>query len=211
LLEGAQSVTAIEFDDHAVLALQSLVDASDKRLDVILGDALKSNMMDFGTNGHRKIVANLPYNIATPLLIGWLKHIHEHGAGAYQSITIMVQKEVAERMQAADNTKPYGRLSVLVQWLCHAHICFDVPASAFVPPPKVTSSIIHLTPKNRTDNVAFSTVEKLTEGAFGQRRKMIRQTMKPHMNIINNLGLDETSRAENLSVIDFLNIAKALS
>ena len=210
LLEGAQNLTAIEFDERAVRALSSLNDAADNRLNLIHGDALKDNMLRFGSDGHRKIVANLPYNIATPLLINWLRDIHENGTDTYQSITVMVQKEVAERMAARDNTKPYGRLSVLVQWLSDARICFDVPASAFVPPPKVTSSIIQLIPKNRDDNIDFKTVEKITEMAFGQRRKMIRQTLKPHLNIIHDLGIDETKRAENLSVQDFLNIARAI-
>ncbi len=210
LLENAAHLTAIEFDERAVRALQSLDDVTDDRLNLIHGDALKGNMLDYGDNGNRKIIANLPYNIATPLIINWLAQIHANGVDAYQSITIMVQKEVAERMAASDNTKPYGRLSVLVQWLCDARICFDVPATAFVPPPKVTSSIIQLTPKKRYDDIAFKKIEKLTEMAFGQRRKMIRQTMKPHIQVINDLGIDETKRAENLSVTDFLNIAKAI-
>lgn len=211
LLEGAHAMTAIEFDPRAIKALSSLNNVSGDRLSLIHGDALKDNMLRFGENGTRKIIANLPYNIATPLIIQWLRDIHYAATDAYQSITIMVQKEVAERMAAMDNTKPYGRLSVLVQWLCDARICFDVPATAFVPPPKVTSSIIQLTPKKRTDDIPFEVIEKLTEMAFGQRRKMIRQTLKPHINIIHDLGIDETKRAENLSVTDFLNIAKAIS
>lgn len=209
LLEGAQKLTAIEFDERAVRALSSLNESADGRLDLIHGDALKDNILRYGTDGHRKIVANLPYNIATPLLINWFRDIHKNGTDAYQSITVMVQKEVAERMAAVDNSKPYGRLSVLVQWLCDARICFDVPASAFVPPPKVTSSIIQLIPKKRNDDIDFKTVEKITEMAFGQRRKMIRQTLKPYINIIHDLGIDETLRAENLTVQNFLDIAKA--
>lgn len=208
LLEGGQNVTAIEFDARAVTALQSLNDVAGDRLDIIHGDALKDNLLRFGMDGHRKIIANLPYNIATPLLIQWLKHIHMKGNNAYQSITVMVQKEVAERICAMDNTKPYGRLSVLVQWLCDARICFDVPPTAFVPPPKVTSSIIHLTPKKRSDDIHFKTIEKITEMAFGQRRKMIRQTLKPYLDVIHELDIAETNRAENLTVTDFLNIAQ---
>lgn len=211
LLEGARALTAIEFDERAVQALSSLNDAANNHLTLIHGDALKGNMMDYGANGTRKIVANLPYNIATPLLINWLRDIHGQGTDAYQSITVMVQKEVAERMAAHDNTKPYGRLSILVQWLCDARICFDVPATAFVPPPKVTSSIIQLTPKKRNDHIDFNVVEKLTEMAFGQRRKMIRQTLRPHLKIIHDLGIDETLRAENLTVQNFLDIAQAIS
>jgi len=211
LLEGGHSVTAIEFDERAVRALQSLNEAAGDKLNLIHGDALKENLLRFGENDHRKIIANLPYNIATPLIIQWLHDIHKNEEGAYQSITIMVQKEVAQRMSATSHDKLYGRLSVLVQWLCNAHICFDVPPSAFVPPPKVTSSIIHLTPKKRNDDVAFSCIEKLTEMAFGQRRKMIRQTLKPHLSILNELEIDEKLRAENLSVADYINIAKHMS
>lgn len=211
LLEGANQVSAIEFDERAVRALSSLNDAAGNRLDLVHGDALKQDLKQFGKNGARKIVANLPYNIATPLLINWLRDIHELGNDAYQSITIMVQKEVAQRIVSTHGIKSYGRLSVLVQWLCNAHICFDVSPTAFVPPPKVTSSIIHLTPKKRNDNIDFKVMEKLTEDAFGQRRKMIRQTLKKHIEIIHDLDIKETLRAENLSVSDFINIAKKLS
>jgi len=210
LLEGAKSMTAIEFDDRAVRALQSLNDSSAGRLNLIHGDALNENLLRFGKDGNRKIIANLPYNIATPLIIQWLRDIHDNAQNAYQSITIMVQKEVAQRLCAPENDKHYGRLSVLTQWLCDARICFDVPSSAFVPPPKVTSSIVHLTPKLRTDKVAFQSLEKATESAFGQRRKMIRQSMKSYINIIHSLGIDETLRAENLSIQDFLDIAKGV-
>lgn len=211
LLEDAQSLTAIEFDERAIRALQSLDEAAGERLNLIHGDALKSDMMEHGENGTRKIVANLPYNIATPLLIGWLKQIHELGTDAYQSITVMVQKEVAERMSAPDNTKQYGRLGVLCGWLCDARICFDVPASAFVPPPKVTSSIIQLIPKKRDDNIPFDVVEKLTEAAFGQRRKTIRQSLKKYKGAVEATGIDTSLRAENLSINDFLSIAKYVS
>lgn len=211
LLEGARGLTAVEFDERAVRALSSLQDAANDRFNLVHGDALKGNMMDYGDNGHRKIIANLPYNIATPLIIGWLKQIHELGADAYQSITVMVQKEVAQRMSEPDNTKHYGRLGVLCQWLCHAHICFDVPPTAFVPPPKVTSSIIQLRPKDRADNIPFAQMEKITEMAFGQRRKMIRQTLKPYKAVLAELDIDETLRAENLTLGDYINIAKAIS
>lgn len=210
LLEGGQSLTAIEFDERAVKALQSLNDAANGSMTLIHGDALKDNLLNYGADGNRKIIANLPYNIATPLIIQWLKDIHGSGDQAYQSITIMVQKEVAQRMSAIHGDKLYGRLSVLVQWLCDARICFDVPPTAFVPPPKVTSSIIQLIPKKRDDDIDFATIEKLTEMAFGQRRKMIRQTLKPHLDILKMLGIDETLRAENLSVSDYVAIAQNL-
>ena len=209
LLEGAKNLTAIEFDARAIRALESLKQKAGDRLNLIHGDALKINMMDFGNNGTRKIIANLPYNIATPLIIQWLKHIHEFGTDAYQSITVMVQREVAERICAIDNSKHYGRLGVMTGWLCHARICFDVPPSAFVPAPKVTSSIIHLTPKPRTDNIDFKMMEKIVECAFGQRRKTIRQSLKLYAAAVEAAGIDNNLRAENLKIQDFLNIAKA--
>lgn len=208
LLEGAQSVTAIEFDERAIKALQSLVIASDQKLNLVHGDALNIDTMEFGDHGTRKIVANLPYNIATPLIINWLKQIHAQGTEAYQSLTLMVQKEVADRVTADVNTKQYGRLSILCQWLCDCIQAFDVPASAFVPPPKVTSTIIHLTPKKRNDTVAFEAIEKLTAVAFGQRRKTIRQSMKLFKPALETTDIDPTLRAENLSIADFLTIAK---
>lgn len=208
LLEGAQQVTAIEFDPRAVQALQSLKQAAGDALTIINGDALQIDCMAIGDNGHRKIVANLPYNIATPLLIGWLRHIHTYGQDAYGSITIMVQKEVAQRISAPHGSKLYGRLGVLSQWLCNCESLFDVPREAFVPPPKVTSSIVQLTPKMRDDKIAFEIIEQLTAAAFGQRRKTIRQSLKPFQHALEESGLDTNLRAENLSVADFINLAQ---
>jgi 16S rRNA (adenine1518-N6/adenine1519-N6)-dimethyltransferase len=210
LLEGAKNLIAIEFDPRAVNALQSLNDAANGILTILHDDALKMDMMTHGHDGSRKIIANLPYNIATPLLIGWLKQIHDHGNNAYQSITVMVQKEVAERICAPFGSKQYGRLTVLTQWLCDCRIEFDVPRTAFVPPPKVTSSIIHLTPKKRDDDVEFETIEKLTAAAFGQRRKTIRQSLKPFREALHTSGLDTQLRAENLSVANFIQLANCL-
>ena len=211
LLEGGHHVTAIEFDERAIHALQSLSDAAGDRLVIIHADALKENLLHYGVDGQRKIVANLPYNIATPLLIQWFRHIHDNAQNAYQSMTVMLQKEVAQRLCATTNDKHYGRLSILAQWLCDARVVFDVPPNAFVPPPKVTSSIVHLVPKTRTDNIPFAAVEKITETAFGQRRKMIRQSMKPYLKTIHNLGIDETLRAENLTIGNFLDIARDMT
>lgn len=210
LLEGAQSLTAVEFDPRAVQALQSLNGAAGSLLNIIHDDALRMDMMIHGHNGTRKIIANLPYNIATPLLIGWLRQIHEHGTDAFQSITVMVQKEVGDRVCAPFGSKQYGRLTVLCQWLCDCHVAFDVPRTAFVPPPKVTSSIIHLTPKNRNDDIAFDVIEKLTAAAFGQRRKTIRQSLKPFNHALVASDLNTQLRAENLSVADFVKLAHCL-
>lgn len=210
LLEGGNSLTAIEFDPRAINALSTLVDAAEGKLTLLHGDALKLDLLQFGADGTRKIVANLPYNIATPLLINWLRQIHQQGADAYQSMTVMVQKEVADRICAPFGSKQYGRLSVLSQWLCHCQAAFDVPRTAFVPPPKVTSTIIHLTPRDRADKVPFETIEKLTAAAFGQRRKTIRQSLKPFAKALEQSGLDTNLRAENLSVADFITLAKCL-
>lgn len=210
LMEGASHLTAIEFDPRAISALGSLVTASDNHLTLVHGDALAINTLDFGADGTRKIVANLPYNIATPLIIGWLKQIHAGGNDAYQSLTVMVQKEVADRITAKIGTKQYGRLSILCQWLCDCTQSFDVPASAFVPPPKVTSTIIHLTPRKRDDAVDFNAIEKLTAAAFGQRRKTIRQSMKPFKDAVEATGIDTNLRAENLTIANFLTIASKI-
>lgn len=210
LLEGAGHVHAIEFDERAVRALASLVEAADGRLSVYHQDALATDMLQFGHDGQRRIVANLPYNIATPLLINWLRQIDVNGADAYQNITVMVQKEVAQRIAAPCGSKLYGRLSVLSQWLCDCRSCFDVPASAFVPPPKVTSSIVQFTPRQRTDKAKFANIETLTAAAFGQRRKTIRQSLKAYKHLLDQVGLDDNLRAENLSVSDYVRLAEAM-
>lgn len=210
LLEGAGEVHAVEFDERAVHALASLVNAAEGRLTLYHQDALATDMLQFGTDGQRKIVANLPYNIATPLLINWLRQVEGKADNAYQNITIMVQKEVGQRIAAKCGSKLYGRLSVLSQWLCDCRSCFDVPASAFVPPPKVTSSIVQLTPRHRSDKAKFENIEKLTAAAFGQRRKTIRQSLKAYKPLIEQIGLDDNLRAENLSVSDYIKLAEAM-
>lgn len=209
LLEGAKNVHAIEFDKRAINALSSLESAADGQLNLYHQDALATDCLQFGKDGHRKIVANLPYNIATPLLINWLRDIYLNGDNAYQSITVMVQKEVAQRISAEHGSKQYGRLSVLSQWLCDCRSCFDVPASAFVPPPKVTSTIVQLVPLRRTDRAKFEVIEKITAAAFGQRRKTIRQSLKPYRDYLGDL--DDNLRAENLSIQDYIALAEALN
>jgi 16S rRNA (adenine1518-N6/adenine1519-N6)-dimethyltransferase len=206
---GAAHVYAIERDDRCVAALQDLAAAARGRLTILPEDALK---VDYAAlcPAPRALVANLPYNIATVLLLDWLHH-----AEIFQSMTLMFQKEVAERIVAAPRTKDYGRLSVMTQWLCHAHKLFDIPPAAFTPPPKVTSSVVHIVPKkNRTDNVSLKTMERLTAAAFGQRRKMLRQSLK-------SLGVDEaalletskitgTARAEEINIAGFVRMAETL-
>ncbi|MEM6810855.1 MAG: 16S rRNA (adenine(1518)-N(6)/adenine(1519)-N(6))-dimethyltransferase RsmA [Pseudomonadota bacterium] len=206
LVSSAKKVIAIEFDERAVKALQHLKEAAGERFELIHADALNLDLRDL-CDGKRAIIANLPYNIATPLLIGWLEHICEN-ADAYASMALMFQKEVALRIAANLGDKEYGRLTVLSQWLCDAKRVFDVPASAFKPAPKVTSSIVHLTPKPfNENNPSFQAVETVTAAAFGQRRKMIRTSLKEYQPYFEDLGIIETKRAENLRVEDFIALA----
>lgn len=201
---NAAKIIAVEFDPRAVAALQPL---KSERVEIVQGDALRVNYLSLAQEP-RAIVANLPYNIATVLLTNWLKEIREK-QGAYNSMTLMFQKEVAERIVAAPGSKIFGRLAVIAQWICECRICFDLPPSAFMPPPKVSSSVVHFVPKKLdTDAPDFRSVEKVTAAAFGQRRKMIRGSMKDYAEGIEALGIDPTLRAENLSVQDFINLAK---
>lgn len=207
LRHGAKKVIAIEFDDRAVKALESLKGVAGSRLEVIHKDALKTNILELD-NGHKAIIANLPYNIATPLLVSWLKHIHAD-QNAFEKMILMFQKEVAQRIVAHSNTKNYGRLGVLSQWLCETDILFDLSPSVFSPPPKVTSSVVYLKPKYIGEDIpSFQSIEKVTEAGFGKRRKMIRQSMKEYSPYFEMLGLNETLRAENLSVQNFVDLAR---
>jgi 16S rRNA (adenine1518-N6/adenine1519-N6)-dimethyltransferase len=209
LASGARRVIAIERDRRCLAALGELGAAYPGRLDVVAGDALELDPAMFSEKP-RKIVANLPYNIATPLLLGWLERV-----GEYQSLTLMLQREVAERLTACPRSKSYGRLSVLVQWLAEARILFDVPARAFVPPPKVTSSVVAILP--RAEPLAPARrpmLERVTAAAFGQRRKMLRTSLKPLGLAVDPLlagaGVAPTARAEELTVAEFCALARAL-
>lgn len=208
LLSGdCEQVIAIEFDPRAIKALQGLDEAAGGKLNLMHGDALEVDLCSH-SDEPRAIVANLPYNIATPLLIGWLRQIYEN-PNSFRSMTLMFQKEVAQRITAKDNSKAYGRLAVLSQWLCDAELIFDVPASAFTPPPKVVSSIVRLTPRNLpADKPSFKSIEKITAAAFGQRRKMIRGSLKSYSSYFEAAGLDEMLRAENMPVTKFVELAK---
>lgn len=194
-------LSAIEMDSRAIGALSPLVDAADGRLTLIEGDAMAYDAYQ----GH--IVANLPYNIATPLLVGWLRQIH--AGDALHSITIMVQKEVAQRITAATGAKHYGRLAVLTQCLCHARIALTLPPSAFTPPPKVDSAVVHLRPKKTQDLPPFEAIEAITAQAFQQRRKMLRASLKPYLPAMGDLGIDPQARPETLSVEQFIALAKS--
>lgn len=204
----AKAVTAIEFDERAVAALQSLINISGGRLTVMEGDALCTDITQLSASP-RAIVANLPYNIATPLLIGWLKQVRDN-VDTYRSMTLMFQKEVAQRITARNGDKHFGRLSVIAQWLCDVERVMDIPPQAFTPPPKVTSSVVHLRPKKQAvASPSFEKVEAVTAAAFGQRRKMIRSSLKTYSEYFDGLGLNPEARAENLTVEDFIALAQA--
>jgi 16S rRNA (adenine1518-N6/adenine1519-N6)-dimethyltransferase len=209
LLEGARHVTAIERDQRCIAALRELEAAFPGRLTIVEGDALEIDTANL-TSAPRKIVANLPYNIATPLLIGWLGN-----SRAYESLTLMFQKEVAGRLAAAPGDDAYGRLAVLTQWLCTVKLAFDIPPQAFVPPPKVTSTVVHLTPRAAPLAACDQRLlERVTAAAFGQRRKMLRQSLKSlggdTAALIAAAGAEPTARAEELSVEQFCALARAL-
>jgi 16S rRNA (adenine1518-N6/adenine1519-N6)-dimethyltransferase len=210
LLEaGARRVVAVERDVRCVAALADIAKAYPGRLEIIHGDALELDAAEL-TAPPRKIVANLPYNIATPLLLRWLANIR-----AYESLTLMFQKEVALRLAAAPRSKDYGRLSIMTQWLADPRLKFDIPPRAFVPPPKVVSTVVQLLPRPeplapcRADDL-----ERVTAAAFGQRRKMLRQSLKSLGADVEHL-LDEariapTARAEEIPVEGFCALARAL-
>jgi len=208
LLEGAQHVTAIERDPRCIAALKELEAAFPGRLAIVEGDALEVDIPAL-VAAPRKIVANLPYNIATPLLIRWLGE-----ARRYESLILMFQKEVAQRLVAAPGSAAYGRLSVLTQWLCDVRLLFDIPPQAFVPAPKVTSTVVQLTPRAAPLAACEQALlERVTAAAFGQRRKMLRQSLKSlggdTAALIAAAGVVPTARAEELSVEQFCALARA--
>jgi len=208
LAEGAKKVIAIERDRRCVAALEELRAEFPSRLVVVGGDALELDPVRL-SEAPRKIVANLPYNIATPLLIRWL-----HAIGSYESLTLMFQKEVAERLAAAPRSKAYGRLSILTQWLCETELRFDVAPQAFVPPPKVTSTLVHLRPRPHPLAPArIADLEKVTAAAFGQRRKMLRASLKSLGDaaaLLDAAKLPPTARAEELTVEEFCRLARTM-
>jgi 16S rRNA (adenine1518-N6/adenine1519-N6)-dimethyltransferase len=208
LASGARRVVAIERDRRCLTALSELAGAYPGRLDLVAGDALELDPASFSEKP-RKIVANLPYNIATPLLLGWLERACE-----FESLTLMFQREVAERLVASPRSKSYGRLSVLVQWVAEARILFDVPARAFVPPPRVTSSLVAIIPRARPQAARRPTLERITAAAFGQRRKMLRTSLKPLgipvEQLLDRAGVSPTARAEELTIAEFCAIARGV-
>jgi 16S rRNA (adenine1518-N6/adenine1519-N6)-dimethyltransferase len=208
LLEGARRVIVIERDQRCIAALEELAATFPGRLEIMAGDARTIDPVAV-SRPPRQIVANLPYNIATPLLIGWL-----HQIGAYRCLTLMFQKEVALRLAAAPGSKDYGRLSVLAQFLCAVRPVFDVAATAFVPQPKVTSCVVRLVPlASPRGDCRLEDLERVTAAAFGQRRKMLRQSLKPLGDaeaLIAETGLDPTARAETIPIEGFAALAAAI-
>ena len=207
---GAARVVAVERDPRAVAALADVAARYPGRLDVIEGDALAADLGALAGAGPARIVANLPYNIGTALLVGWLTP--ERWPPWWDSLTLMFQREVAERIVARPGDAAYGRLGVLAGWRTEARIVFDVPPSAFVPPPKVTSSVVRLVPRVAPETCTASDLEAVTQAAFGQRRKMLRQSLKPLGGelLLAKVGIEPTRRAETLSVEEFVRIAQAI-
>ena len=210
LMEGAEHVTVIEADERFRPALEDISQAYPDKLSVVMGDALKIDPNEIIKDGY-KIVANLPYNIATPLLIKWLSQ----SPIRWDSLTLMFQKEVAQRICAQPGEDAYGRLAVMSNWLAETSIEFDVPANVFVPPPKVTSAIVSLIPREQPlAGADLSTLEKVTAAAFGQRRKMLRASLKqitPETEtILVACNIDPTRRAETLTIEEFCALARAL-
>ncbi|WP_421693190.1 16S rRNA (adenine(1518)-N(6)/adenine(1519)-N(6))-dimethyltransferase RsmA [Aestuariivirga sp.] len=210
LMEGATRIIAIERDDRAIAALEEISAAYPGRLTIIAGDALEADYAALASGTRTKIVANLPYNIATPLLIGWLTL--GEWPPFYDSLTLMFQKEVAERIVARPGGKDYGRLSVLCQYRCEAKKLFDVNRSAFTPAPKVTSSIVQLIPRSMPEpRCTLATLERVTAAAFGQRRKMLRASLRSILAepepLLAELGINPELRAEQLPVEAFARLA----
>lgn len=210
LLDAGAEVTAVERDPRCIPALDELrIDFGD-RLRLVQADALKVAERDVvGSGAH--VVANLPYNVGTALLLKWLGG---EWPPWWRSLTLMFQKEVADRIVAAPDTDAYGRLSVAAQWRCRPEIAMTVNRSAFVPPPKVTSAVVHVVPGEQPEGVRPRMMERLTEAAFGQRRKMLRSSLKQvpgALEALDSLSIDPQRRAETLSVDEWVKLARALS
>jgi len=211
LLEAGGSVVAVERDRRCLPALAELQTAYPGQLRLIDGDAMRvDERAEVGAGAH--IVSNLPYNVGTALLLRWLGG--EAWPPFWQSLTLMFQREVAERIVARPDSEHYGRLSVAAQWRAEARIAMSVHRSAFVPPPKVTSAVVHVVPAEMPAGVSAKVMEQVTAAAFGQRRKMLRQSLKAlpgALEALESLGIDNQRRAETLSVADYVGLARLLS
>lgn len=210
LLRAGANVTAIERDRRCLPALAELGEAFPGQLKVIEGDALEIPLASV-MPGPCHIASNLPYNVGTALLIGWLSG--QDWPPQWRSLTLMFQREVADRIVAAPDSDAYGRLAILSQWRCQARLAMKVHRSAFTPPPKVMSAIVHLTPADMPDGIRAARLEAITAAAFGQRRKMLRQSLKGlpgALTALEAVGIDPARRAETLSVEEFLSGARAM-
>ncbi|MCZ7908645.1 16S rRNA (adenine(1518)-N(6)/adenine(1519)-N(6))-dimethyltransferase RsmA [Agrobacterium leguminum] len=208
---GAKKVIAVERDSRCLPALAEIEAHYPGRLEVIEGDALKTDFEALVPAGAPvRIIANLPYNVGTQLLVNWL--LPKQWPPFWLSMTLMFQKEVGQRIVAEEGDNHYGRLGVLAGWRTVAEMAFDVPPQAFSPPPKVTSTVVHLLPKDKPLPCDVAKLEKVTEAAFGQRRKMLRQSVKSlgGETLLEKAGIDPTRRAETLSVEEFVTLANAL-
>jgi 16S rRNA (adenine1518-N6/adenine1519-N6)-dimethyltransferase len=207
----AARVVAVELDRRAIVAQEELAAAYPPgRLTVVEGDAMKADTLALLPEGPRRVVANLPYNVGTPLLVGWLKQ-----AELFESLTLMFQQEVAERICAAPDSEAYGRLSVLSQWRCSCRMAMRLPPGAFSPPPKVWSAVVHLVPHPQAPEPGLlAALERVTAAAFGQRRKMLRSSLKSLGDseaLLAEGGIEPTRRAETLSVAEFDRLARLLA
>jgi 16S rRNA (adenine1518-N6/adenine1519-N6)-dimethyltransferase len=210
LLDAGADVIAVERDRRCIPALAELMDTYPERLTLVEGDALKIDERALAGEGAH-VVANLPYNVGTALLLRWLEGPWPPW---WQSLTLMFQKEVADRIVAQRGSSAYGRLSVATQWRATPRIALTVNRSAFVPPPKVTSAVVHIVPGEQPEGVDAGVMERLTQAAFGQRRKMLRSTLKTipgALEALESLDIDPQRRAETLSVGDFVRLARTLA
>lgn len=218
LAAGARKVIAIERDERCLAALAEIAAACPGRLHVEAGDALEADYAALarahGDGGPIRIVANLPYNVGTQLLVNWIET--ESWPPFWERMTLMFQREVAQRIVATPRERAdYGRLAVLCDWRTKARILFDVPAAAFTPPPKVTSAIVELEPRPSPEPCALASLTRVTQAAFGQRRKMLRQSLKTlgrdPLPLLAAAGLPETARAEEIDVASFVRLANAFA
>ncbi|MBO0906215.1 16S rRNA (adenine(1518)-N(6)/adenine(1519)-N(6))-dimethyltransferase RsmA [Jiella sonneratiae] len=210
LAEGAERVVAIEKDPRCIAALEEIAGHYPGRLEIVAADALTVDLAALAGGGPVKIVANLPYNVGTQLLLSWLAP--PVWPPAWESLTLMFQKEVAERIVAAPGSGHYGRLGVLAGWRTRARILFEVSPAAFTPPPKVTSAIVQLFPNPAPQPAPLAALERVTAAAFGQRRKMLRQSLKSlgGEQLLTRVGIAPQRRAETLSIEEFVRLANAV-
>lgn len=209
LMADAAKVIAVERDARCIEALADLREAAAGRLEIVEGDALEIDIASLG-EAPRRIVANLPYNISVPLLIDWVEK-----AERFASMTLMFQKEVADRITATTGDKSYGRLAVLANWRCRTRTLFDIPARAFTPPPKVVSAVVELIPYDEPPHPCdIAALQTVAAAAFGQRRKMLRRSLGSlGVNteaLLEAAGIDPTARAESLDIAQFAALARAL-